>query len=72
MAVMSLTNVQFLVGGTLLVLQQHIIVVLVPVKDMLSKSNVKIMEDGLGVVHARARNPVLNDVTGITVLRGVT
>ena len=47
---MSLTNIRFLVGGTLLVLQQHIIVVLVPVKDMLSKSNVKIMEDGLGVI----------------------
>ena len=49
MVVLSLTNIRFLVGGTLLVLQQHIIVLLVPVKNMLSKSNVKLMEDGLGV-----------------------
>ena len=48
---MSSANLRLLVGGTLLAPKRHIIVILVPVpvEDMLSKSNVKLMEDGLGV-----------------------
>ena len=48
MAIMSSANLRLLVVGTLLVPKRHIIVIMVPVKDMLSESNVKQMEDGLG------------------------